>query len=176
MTDPHTQREQMSLKQLDAVSQARQATLQNERLALAQRERALAHATAVQDLDEALLAQQRAVWTGRWREWAALGGALRVATSLRADKALLASMADLLAQRRAALRRQQAQLNEELRAWAQRWRGAQALAQSLLARKRALHVAVDRASERQRDEESLMNFAAPAAGTSASISMSTARE
>jgi hypothetical protein len=39
MTDPQTQREQTSLKQLSAVAQARQIRLQAERQGLAQRER-----------------------------------------------------------------------------------------------------------------------------------------
>jgi hypothetical protein len=54
MSDPQTQREQTSLKQLSAVAQARQIRLQAERRALA----------------------QRVQWAVRWQDWPKVGGAL----------------------------------------------------------------------------------------------------
>jgi hypothetical protein len=159
MTDPQTQREQTSMKQLAAVSQARRIRLQSERQLLAERERSLAQAMESQRLDEALLDQQRVLWSGRWQDWAQTGGELRHAVLLREDKDLLMDMASLFVRRRAELQRQADRLNQDLGDWAQRWRGAEAFEQSLAARRRALSISLERASERQRDEESLMTLA-----------------
>jgi hypothetical protein len=164
MFDPQTQRERTSIKQLSAVSQARQIRLQTERQALAQRERALEQAWANQHVDEELLEQQRVLWAGCWQAWAQVGGALRRSVSLRQDKELLTEMAVLMAQARAKLQAQTDALKADLSAWAQRWHGAQAFEESLLARGRVLRVSLERASERQRDEESLMTLVAPQTG------------
>jgi hypothetical protein len=165
MTDPQTQREQTSLKQLGAVAQARQIRLQAERQVLAQRERDLALALESQSLDESLLEQQRVQWAGRWQDWVKVGGALRYSKSLRQDKDLLMEMAVLLAGRRAQLQTQVDALNIDLSNWNQKWLGAQAFEESLVVRGRALRVALERAAERQRDEESLMALAVPSGGS-----------
>lgn len=160
MTDPQTQREQTSLKQLSAVSLARQIRLQTERQLLAERERDLAQAMQAQCADEALLAQHRLLWSDAWQAWARTGGELRCAVSLRRDKDLLTEMAALVAGHRAELQLQADRLNQDLGDWAQRWRAAEAFEESLVARGRALRISQERASERQADEESLMALGA----------------
>jgi hypothetical protein len=169
MPDASTQREQVSLQQLGAVSQARQIRLGTERRALAERERLLAQAMASQNLDESLLAEQRALCANRWQVWARSGGALREAVSLRDDQALLKDMAALLARRRAVLDAQSEHLAEDLRAWVRRWQAVQALEESTADRGRALQVSLERAVERQRDEDAVMSHARPvrAAGMAA---------
>jgi hypothetical protein len=156
MTDPQTQREQTSVKQLKSVSQARQIRLQTERVALTERERALEQAWEAQRLDEDLLAQQRAQWVTAWQAWAQTGGALRHAVALRRDKELLVDMATLVARKRAELQVKADRLAEDISAWAKRWHAAQEFEESLEERARVLRTSLNRASERQRDEESLM--------------------
>ena len=159
MTDPQTQREQTSIKQLTSVSQARQIRLQTEREALAERERAMEQAWQTQRLDEDLLAQQRAQWVTARQAWAHSGGAVRHAIALRRDKELLTDMAALVARRRAELQVKADRLAEDISAWAKRWHSAQEFEESLEERARVLRTSLDRASERQRDEESLMVLA-----------------
>ncbi|XVJ69176.1 MAG: hypothetical protein HEQ39_05625 [Rhizobacter sp.] len=156
MTDPQTQREQTSIKQLTSVSQARQIRLQTEREALAERERVMEQAWENQRLDEDLLAQQRAQWVNARQAWAQNGGAVRHAIALRRDKELLVDMAALVARRRAGLQVKADRLNEDISAWAKRWHSAQEFEESLEERARVLRTSLERASERQRDEESLM--------------------
>jgi hypothetical protein len=159
MTDPQTQREQTSIKQLTSVSKARQIRLQTEREALAERERAMEQAWEAQRLDEDLLAQQRAQWVTAWQAWAQTGGALRHAVALRRDKELLVDMAALVARKRAELQAKADRLAEDISAWAKRWHAAQEFEDSLDERARVLRTSLERASERQRDEESLMVLA-----------------
>lgn len=163
MTDPQTQREKTSLHQLTSVSQARQIRLQTQRQALAERERLMAQAWESQHLDESLLGQQRAAWASRRQAWAQEGGAMRLAVSSRQDRELLTDMAALLARKRAAVQSDADQLAQDISAWALRWRGAQAFEESLTTREKALRVSVERATERQRDEDTLTIFTAPQA-------------
>lgn len=160
MTSPDPDREATSLAQLASVSHARQVRLQTERQALAERERVMAQQWAAQASDEALLAEQKLSWSAAWKQWSAEGGALRDAMSLRRDKELLADMASLLLGRRKQLQEVADKLAQDLRDWVRRQRSADALAESLDGRKRALNVSLDRAAERQRDEETLMTRAA----------------
>jgi hypothetical protein len=159
MTDPQTQREQTSIHQLTSVSQARQVRLQTEREALAERERAMQEAWDSQRLDEDLLAQQRAQWVNARQAWAQKGGAVRDAIALRRDKELLVDMTALVARRRAELQVKSDRLADDIKAWAKRWHAAQEFEESLEERARALRTSLERASERQRDEESLMVLA-----------------
>jgi hypothetical protein len=159
MTDPQTQREQTSIKQLTSVSQARQIRLQTEREALAERERAMEQAWESQRLDEDLLAQQRAQWVAARHAWAQNGGAVRHAIALRRDKELLVDMAALVARKRAELQVKADRLSEDISAWAKRWHSAQEFEVSLEERARVLRTSLERATERLRDEESLMVLA-----------------
>lgn len=158
MTDPQTQREHTSIRQLTSVSKARQTRLKTERDALTERERAMAQAWESQHLDEDLLAQQRAQWAGAWQAWAQSGGALRHAVALRRDKELLVDMAALVARRRAELQAKADRLAADISAWAGRWHAAQAFEESLVERGRVLRTSLERATERQRDEETLMTL------------------
>jgi hypothetical protein len=157
MTDPIQQREAVSLQQLAAVAQARHIRLRSERAVLSERERALAQALANQETDEAVLAEQRSRWSGRWQAWIHAGGELREGTSLRNDRDLLRDMAALVQSRREALQAQCDRLVRDLAAWTQRWCGAEALDDSLAARGQVLRVSLERATERQRDEDALMS-------------------
>lgn len=156
MTDPHTQREVTSIQQLTLVSRARQLRLQTERAALAERERAMQQAWEAQRLDEDLLALQQAQWVGAWQAWAHSGGALRHAVALRRDKELLVDMAAMVARKRAELQDKSDRLAADISAWAGRWHAAQAFEESLVERGRVLRTSLERATERQRDEETLM--------------------
>ncbi len=156
MTDSQTQREQKSIQQLTLVSRARQLRLQTERAALAERERAMQQAWDAQRLDEDLLAQQQAQWGGAWQAWAQSGGALCHAVALRRDKELLVDMAALVARKRAELQVNADCLAQHIRGWAGRWLAAQAFEESLVERRRVLRTSLERATERQRDEETLM--------------------
>ncbi len=158
MTDPQTQREHTSIKQLTSVSKARQIRLKTERDALIERERAMAKAWESQRLDEDLLAQQRAQWAGAWQAWAQAGGALRDAVALRRDKELIADMNALVTRRRAELQVEEDCLAADISAWAGRWYAAQAIDESLVERGRVLRTSLERATERQRDEETLMTL------------------
>lgn len=159
MTDPQTQREHTSIKQLMSVSNARQIRLKTERDALTERERAMAQAWESQRQDEDLLAQQRVQWAGAWQAWAQTGGALCHAVALRRDKELLVDMAALVARRRAELQVKADRLAVDISAWAGRWHAAQAFEESLVERGRVLRTSLERATERQRDEETLMTRA-----------------
>jgi hypothetical protein len=159
MLDPQTQREQTSIKQLTSVSKARQIRLKTEREALSERERVLEQAWQGQYLDEDLLAQQRVQWGAAWQAWAQTGGALRHAVALRRDKELLVDMAALVARRRAELQVKADCLAADVSAWGQRWHAAQEFEESLAERGRVLRTSLERASERLRDEESLMVIA-----------------
>ena len=158
MSDPQTQREQTSIKQLKWVSRARQIRLQTERNALAERERDMVQAWESQRLDEDLLAQQRAQWTNAWQAWAQTGGALRHAVALRRDKELLEDMAAMVARRRTELQVKADRLTADISAWAGRWHAAQEFEESLVERGRVLLTSLERATERQRDEETLMTL------------------
>jgi len=149
-------RERVALNQLAAVGQTRFHRLENERQALAERERLLSQALESQALDEALLAQQRALWSAAWQSQVVAGGAVRDALALRRDRELLNEMATLLASRRSQLQRQADALRADQSAWAMRWRAAQALDDSLQDRAKALDRSLERAAERTRDEEALM--------------------
>ena len=156
MTQTSPQREKLSLQQLTAVSESRQTRLKTERQVLTERERSLEQAMQAQRLDEELLAQQRAQWAGAWNAWARSGGAMRHAVALRRDKELLVDMAALLARRRAELQLKLDRLAADISAWAKRWHAAREFEESLAERARVLRVSLERASERQRDEESLL--------------------
>ena len=159
MTAASPQREKLSLQQLNAVSQSRQTRLKTERQVLSEREHLLEQAMYAQRLDEALLAQQRAQWTDAWNSWARGGGAMRHAVALRRDKELLVDMAALLERRRGELQLKLERLANDIMAWAKRWHAAQEFEGSLTERARLLRLSLERASERQRDEESLMVLA-----------------
>jgi hypothetical protein len=162
-------RERSSLQQLQAVAKARQLRLETERQELAQRERQLAAAEAAQANDEALVGQQRAAWTDVRRAWASRGGALGEALAMRQDKEVLLEMEAMVARQREALRQQADHLQRELRAWTSRYQAARAFRDALAARKSKLLVNLERASERQRDEEALMVLASVAANTQETV-------
>jgi hypothetical protein len=159
-------RERIALTQLSAVGQARFYRLENERQALAERERLLLQAMESQALDEALLAQQRAQWAAAWQDQVSAGGAVRDALALGSDRALLKEMATLLAGRHSELQRQADTLRADRSAWLTRWRAAQALDESLQDRTRTVNRSLERAAERTRDEEALMVRVAAVPGAS----------
>jgi hypothetical protein len=159
-------RKRVALTQLTAVGQARSFRLENERQALAERERLLSQAMQSQALDEALLAQQRVRWATAWQDQVSAGGAVRDALALGNDRALLKEMATLLAGRRSELQRQADTLRADRSAWLVRWRSARALDESLQDRTRVLSRSLERAAERTRDEEALMARVAAVPGAS----------
>jgi hypothetical protein len=156
MTSHQTHREHTSIKQLTSVSKARQTRLQAEREALAEREQAMEQAWHGQRLDEELLTQQQTQWGGAWQAWAQTGGSLRQVVALRRDKELLMDMAALVARRRAELQVKADLLASDCSHWARRWQTAQEFEKSLEERRVALRTEVNRESERQVDEETLM--------------------
>jgi hypothetical protein len=158
-SDPQTQREQTSIQQLTSVSHARQIRLKTEREALADQESVMTQAWEVQRLDEDLLAQQRAQWVSAWQAWAQTGGALRHAVALRRDKELLVDMTAMVARRRAELQVKADRWADDISAGAKRWHSAQEFEESLEERSRVLRTSLECASERTRDEESLMVLA-----------------
>jgi hypothetical protein len=158
-THAPSHREKLSLQQLAAISQSRQIRLKAERQLLGERERELEQAAQAHRMDEELLAQQRAQWTLEWQAWAEAGGALSDALALGRDKVLLVEMAALLDHRRAELQVRADRLTADIRAWSQRWHAAKEFEETLAERGRVLRMSLERASERQRDEESLMALA-----------------
>ena len=156
MSNHQTHREQTSIKQLTSVSKARQTRLQAEREVLAEREQAMVQAWRSQQLDEELLAQQQTQWVGSWQAWAQAGGSLRQVVALRRDKELLMDMAALVARRRAELQVKADLLASDSSNWARRWQTAQDFEKSLEDRRGVLRTKLNRESERQVDEESLM--------------------
>ncbi|MDT7836041.1 hypothetical protein [Aquabacterium sp. OR-4] len=144
-----------ALNQLDQVSQLRHGRLQRALAALAERERVWAAAMARQQQDEQLLAEQKAQWRQRWQAWREQGGALAVAARLRGQRDDLQAVAELLAQRHAALLQRQAQLARERADWTHRWLAAQALDSELTRRGAQLQRQADAATERRQDEDAL---------------------
>ena len=156
MSNHQTHREQTSIKQLTSVSKARQTRLQAEREVLAEREQAMVQAWRSQQLDEELLTQQQTQWVGAWQAWAQTGGSLRQVVALRRDKELLMDMAALVARRRAEIQVKADLLASDCSNWARRWQTAQDFEKSLEDRRGVLRTKLNRESERQVDEESLM--------------------
>ena len=156
MSNHQTHREQTSIKQLTSVSKARQTRLQAEREVLAEREQAMVQAWRSQQLDEELLTQQQTQWVRAWQAWAQTGGSLRQVVALRRDKELLMDMAALVARRRAEIQVKADLLASDCSNWARRWQTAQDFEKSLEDRRGVLRTKLNRESERQVDEESLM--------------------